>query len=210
MPETTHGERQRRRILAAAVDVASAEGLGPLSIGRLAAETEMSKSGVYAHFGSKEELQLGAVDAASADFERRVLAATAEAEPGLERLRALLEAWILHVERSPYRGGCFFSATSSEFASRSGAVRERLAERTASWLRVLEREARTARRLGEISADPEDLAFRLHAFVQEANWRRQLFDDPAAFDRARRAGRDAIISAPLDTRPTPHEEGALP
>lgn len=185
----SHGERRRRAILDSALDVASAEGLDGLSIGRLAAETGLSKSGLFAHFGSKERLQLAAIDAAAAEFERAVARPPLEAEGGIERLRAMLEAWIGYVEETRFRGGCFFFATSAEYGSRPGPVRERLAEVTGAWLRALEREARTARRLGELPprADPRTLAFRLHAYVQEANWTRELFDDDDAFDRARAA-----------------------
>jgi AcrR family transcriptional regulator len=195
MPRHRHGHRRREQILGAARDLASAEGLEGLSIARLATETGMSKSGVFAHFGSKEALQQAAIDAAAADFEHAVLRPTEQIEPGRARLEALIEAWIRHVEQTPLRGGCFFFATSSEFASRSGAVRATLAERTATWLRLLEREARTAVRTGELDVDPALLSFRLHAYVQEANWMRQLHDDERAFEHARHAAAEAIEAA---------------
>ena len=129
---------------------------------------------MFAHFGSKEELQLAAIEAATREFEQCGSRRPPKMhEPGLERLRALVEAWIRHVETTPRRGGCFFFAVSAEFASQPGPVRDRLAERTRAWLRVLEREARTAVRTGEISGDASALAFRLHAYVQEANWMRR-------------------------------------
>jgi AcrR family transcriptional regulator len=201
MPSASHGARRRERILDTATDLATAEGLAGLSIGRLAGEAGLSKSGVFAHFGSKETLQEAAIAAAVAEFERAVLQPTEEAEPGLERLEALLEAWIRHVEGTPRRGGCFFFATSTEFASRPGPVREALAGCTGRWLRALEREARTAVRTGELSGDPALLAFRLHAYVQEANWIRQLHDDPLAFAKARAAAADAIRTARHPMRP---------
>jgi len=204
MPGRSHGEQRRQRILGAATDLASAEGLDRLSIARLASETGMSKSGVFAHFGSKQRLQAASIEAAAREFEVAVLERTADAEPGLDRLRALIEAWIQHVEDTPRRGGCFFFATSSEFSSRPGPLRDQLADKTGAWLRQLEREARTAVRTREIAADPELLVFRLHAYVQEANWMRQLFDRQAAFGHARRA-----VAATLDeaiTHGAPSEE----
>ncbi len=192
-----HGERRRREILDAAIDLGSAEGLAGLSIGRLAGATGMSKSGLFAHFGSKAELQLAAIDAAVERFEQDVLSPTLEVDPGLARLRGMLERWIAHVEGSDYRGGCFFYATSSEFGSQPGPVRDRLADVTGRWLRGLEREARAAVRQRELRAgtDPARLAFRLHAYVQEANWACQLLDDARAFDHARAAIEETLRDA---------------
>lgn len=193
----TRGGRRRLQILDCAVDLASAVGLSGLSIGRLAREIGSSKTGVYAHFGSKEALQLATILRASLDFERQVLQATREEEPGLVRLRARVAAWLRYVEEIPYRGGCFFAATSSEFTGRPGPVRELLAEKTGSWLRTLEREARIALRQGElrIDVDPAALAFSIHACVQEANWSRELFGADPAFERARTCIDLALASA---------------
>jgi len=181
------GERRRREILAAAADVATAEGLDGLSIGRLAEEVGLSKSGVAAHFASKQDLQLHAVAAAAAGYQRHVVAPPLEAEPGVERVRAMMEAWLGYIERIEYRGGCFFASAGAEFASRPGAVRDVVAEHTAVWIRALEGEIRTATRLAELApeTDPRLLAFQLHALVQEANLRRTLLDDEGAFDDAR-------------------------
>ena len=197
MTAPSHGERIRRRILTAAMDVGSAEGLAGLSLGRLADEIGMSKSGLFAHFGSKEALQLAAIDAAAGEFEAAVLGAAGETEPGLERLRALLGAWIDYVAGLEFRGGCFFFATSAEFGSRPGPVRERLAALNRTWLRELERQARVAVRQRELRSDvpPDQLAFELHALVQEANWAQQLLDDSAAFAKARGAIERALRNA---------------
>ncbi len=186
-PRESHGARRRRQILAAAADLGSAEGLEGLSIGRLAAEVGMSKGGLAAHFDSKEQLQLAALEEAAAAYGRELLGAAGAAEAGLPRLRALMEAWIDFIDRIDYRGGCFFAAAGAEFASRPGAVRERVAHHTRSWTLALEREARTAARLGELrpGSDPRLLSFALHALVQEANLRRHLLDDAGAFDDAR-------------------------
>jgi len=182
-----HGERRRRAILATARDVSTAWGLEGLSIGRLAAEVGMSKSGVAAHFASKQALQLDAVQSAAEGYARHVLDPADALEPGAARVRALLEAWIDYVDGIEYRGGCFFAATGAEFAARPGPVRERVAEYTRTLIRALEREIRTAVRLGELAPDTDirRLAFQLHGIVQEANLRRTLLDDPGAFDDAR-------------------------
>lgn len=187
--DMTRGQQRRSDILAAAVDVASAEGLDGLSIGRLAREIRMSKSGLFAHFGSKQDLQMSALREAAEVFQRDVLAPVLEMDPGVERLQALIAAWVRYVEETEYRGGCFFAATSSEFSGRSGRVRDMIAKLTGHWVAKLETEARTARRLGELATevDPARLAFQLHAFVQEANWARELLRDAGAFAKARAA-----------------------
>src|SRR5829696_9305738 len=110
-----HGERTRQSILEAAVDIASAEGLEGLTIGRLAAELGMSKSGLFAHFGSKEELQISTVRAAAAIFVHRVVRAAEENyEPGIARLKAMLDSWLDYMERGTFAGGCFFAAATVE------------------------------------------------------------------------------------------------
>ena len=202
-PRSTHGERRRREILATALDLGSVEGLEALTIGRLAAATGMSKSGLFAHFGSKQELQLAAVDRAQADFERRVLEPPQRAEPGLARLRGLLGAWLDYVERIEFRGGCFFFQTTSEYGSRSGPVHDRLAQLALAWIRTLRVEASVAVRQRELApgTDPEQLVFGLHAAVQEANWARELLGDARAFERARTAIAAALAAAAAS--PTP-------
>lgn len=198
----SHGERRRREILGTAVDLGSAEGLENLTIGRLAGEAGMSRSGLFAHFGSKQDLQLETVAAAQADFEREVVARGRDAEPGVERLRVLFEAWLAYVEGISFRGGCFFARTTSEFGTREGAVRDLLAELALSWIRELLVEARTAHRLGELrqDVDPEQIVFRLHAFTQEANWARELFGDAKAFERARAAAEETLRDATREGR----------
>lgn len=183
------GATTRDRILSVAVDIASAEGLEGLTIGRLARETGMSKSGLFAHFGSKQELQLAAVDRASAIFIEKVIEPTLGRVAGLPRLYAMQSRWIDYVEDDTFRGGCFFAAASAEFDGRPGPVRERIASLTRYWRELLETEVARARDLGHVDSttDPVLLAFQLHAFLQEANWAYQLFDDQKAFEQARSA-----------------------
>ena len=182
-------EVTRTEILKRAVDIASAEGLEGLSIGRLAAELSMSKTGIFAHFGSKEDLQAATIDAAKDVFVKEVVGLALTVPPGLERLSALLHAWLSYVERSVFRGGCFFAAASAEFDSRPGRIRDKVAELTRAWVVGLEDAVREAQALGQLAAkvDPRQLVFELHAYVQEANWAFKLFDDAAAFARARAA-----------------------
>ena len=195
-PLRTRGERRRDEILARAVDVASVEGLEGLTIGRLANELAMSKSGVFAHFGSKEKLQFAAIDAAVGIFTQQVVAPAMDAEPGLPRVQVMLSAWLDYLAEPVFEGGCFFSATTAEFDGRGGPVRDRLVELTRQWMSALATELRLAQRLGEIvEQDTEQLLFELHAFLQEANWAMQLLGDTEAHARARLA-----ISARLSDR----------
>src|SRR3954471_6014457 len=118
------GERSRSAILHEAARLATVEGLDGLSLGRLADAVGMSKSGLFAHFGSKEELQLATVEAASAIFEELVIGPAGEVTAGLPRLRAYVEGFLDHVEESVFPGGCFFVSAMSELDTRPGPVRD--------------------------------------------------------------------------------------
>ncbi|PYX50867.1 MAG: TetR/AcrR family transcriptional regulator [Acidobacteria bacterium] len=181
--------RTRAEILAVAVDLASAEGLEGLTIGRLAIASHMSKTGIFAHFGSKQQLQLATVGAAKQIFLEQIVKPGLASPRGLPRLKVMLESWLGYVERIVFRGGCFFAAASLEFDSRPGKVRDEIASLTKAWLMALQREIAFARIKKQIktSVVPSQLAFELHAYVQEANWAFKLFDDKSAFLRARRA-----------------------
>ncbi|MCI0488606.1 MAG: TetR/AcrR family transcriptional regulator [Blastocatellia bacterium] len=195
--EMARGEKTRQEILKVAMDIASAEGLEGLTIGRLAQELNMSKSGLFAHFGSKEELQLATIDTARAVFVTEVVEPSFPAERGLARLEAMLEAWLSYVERSVFRGGCFFFAVSAEMDDRPGSVRDLVAELTKAWLDAIEEEIGQAQAAGQLNpkADVALLAFQLHAFVQEANWSFRLHDDQQAFAHARAAIRQCLTMA---------------
>jgi AcrR family transcriptional regulator len=184
-----HGERTRQAILEAAVDIASEEGLEGLTIGRLAAELSMSKSGLFAHFGSKEELQLATVEAAREVFVREVVRPAFEARKGLARLWGLCDVWLEYVRREVFRGGCFFAAAAAEFDGRPGAVRDRVAAIMKEWLGLLGRSVAEAQGEGQLdpAADPAQLAFELNALEMGANWAYQLHGDRQAFARARAA-----------------------
>ena len=194
---TAQASRTRQEILRVAMDIASAEGLEGLSIGRLATELRMSKTGIFAHFGSKEQLQLATVDAAKQVFLEQIVQPALECSRGIPRLRAMLDNWIGYVERIVFRGGCFFAAASAEFDSRPGPVRDEIAALTKAWLVAIEREIAFAQSSKEIrpSVDPAQLSFELHAYVQEANWAFKLFDDKSAFSRARRSIASSMAAA---------------
>ena len=192
----TKGERTRNAILEKAAALATEEGLEPLSIGQLAEATGMSKSGLFAHFGSKEELQLATVDHAAARFVAEVIAPAREAPRGLARVWALCDHMIDYAERQVFPGGCFFAATSFEFDNRPGAVRDRIQEMLASWLSYLEHAVEQAQETGELdaTASAREIAFQLDAFAQAANAQFQLFRDERVFDEARRAVRERLES----------------
>ena len=192
----TKGERTRHAILDAAAALATQEGLEPLSIARLAEATGMSKSGLFAHFGSKEELQLATVDHAAAMFVAEVIAPARAAPRGLARVWALCDRMIDYSERQVFPGGWFFACTSFEFNNRPGPVRDRIEHMLASWLSYLEHAVEQAQQAGEL--DPHlsarEVAFQLDAFAQSSNAQFQLFRDPRVFEEARRATRDRLES----------------
>jgi AcrR family transcriptional regulator len=192
----TKGERTKQAILDVAASLATEEGLEPLSIGRLAQATRMSKSGLFAHFGSKEELQLATVDHAAELFVREVIAPAREAPKGLARVWALCENMIDYAERQVFPGGCFFAAASFEFNRRPGPVRDRIHHMLGTWVSYLEHAEEQAQQTGEILQDlgAKELAFELDAFAQAANARYQLFEDSAVFADARRAIRERLES----------------
>jgi AcrR family transcriptional regulator len=179
---TGKGLRTRAAILERAVDLASVEGLEGLTIGRLAAELEMSKSGLFAHFGSKQELQLAAVEAAAKRFRTAVVEPALEAPDGAPRLRAMAEGYLGHIADGSYSGGCFWAATSAEYDDRPGPVRDAVASALDAWLGELERQARITG-----FAEPERFAFEMYAIVMAANSRFRLSGEEAVFGHARAA-----------------------
>jgi len=194
---TTNGARTRTAILQTAADLASVDGLDGLSIGRLATELAMSKSGLFAHFGSKEELQLATVEEARQRYAREVIEPARAAACGITRLHALCEAFLSYLERAVFPGGCFFASAMAEFDSKApGPVRDLIAQCQDQWMDTLERAARHARQRGELrtGSDPRQLAFELEAALLSANWYYHLFNDATYLDRARRAVRARLAS----------------
>src|SRR5215216_68524 len=188
------GERTRKAILETAVHIASAEGLEGLTIGRLAQQLSMSKSGLFAHFGSKEDLQVATVEAARAIFIHEVIKPAFEAPEGLPRLWKLCDMWLSYVQKGVFRGGCFFAAVAAEFDSRHGPVRDRIAEIMNEWLTALRNTIVEAQNAGHLDKDIEatQLAFEFNSLELGANWAFQLYGDPKAFTRARDAIRERL------------------
>ena len=188
------GERTRAAILRAAASQATTDGLEGLSIGHLAAATGISKSGLYAHFGSKQDLQLATVEAAERILTDQVIQPALAARPGLGQLAAACEAYFSYVERRVFPGGCFFAATALEMGTRPGPVKDRVAAITAGFTALLASFAATAIGQHELPArdDPGRLAFELHAILLGADTKFVLTDDPAVLDLARQAIRHRL------------------
>jgi AcrR family transcriptional regulator len=199
------GERTRQSILERAVDVASLEGLEGLTIGRLADELGMSKSGLFAHFGSKEELQIATVEAASQRYIVEIFAPALQAPRGYPRLLAICNSWLSYLRRGVFPGGCFFAAASFEFDSRPGAVRDFVARLMGDWIGALEKAIRMAQEEGHLDrdVDPEQLAFELNSLFFGANFSYYLRNDTLALEKAERAvlARLEAVRTPAATAP---------
>ena len=194
------GNRTRESILQAAADLASVEGLEGLTIGRLASALDMSKSGLFAHFGSKEELQLATIDAARRRFVEHVVRPSRSLPRGRERLEALINDWLAYFRSEQFDGGCFFHTVKAEFDSRpDNAVREVVMEDVRQFLGLLSREVRKAQEAGDLdpAIEPEQLAFELDAVGSASNQQFQLMQDPMVFDRAATAIRARLDSVSL-------------
>jgi AcrR family transcriptional regulator len=188
MPQTAASTREA--ILDRAVDLASVDGLEGLTIGALAGEMSMSKSGLFRHFGSKEELQLATVEAAGGRFIAEVIEPALAEPPGRERLRAVTHGYVEHLERQIFAGGCFWAASAAEFDDRPGPVHDAIKGAVSAWLGFLADEAREAG-----FEDPDQVAFELQSIAQGANLRFRLLGDSDAFARARIAF-DRVLSDP--------------
>jgi AcrR family transcriptional regulator len=187
-PRRPRGLKTRRAILRKAVNIASLEGLEGLTIGKLASTLRLSKSGLFAHFGSKEDLQCAVVDQARDIFVEKVVLPAAQFR-GLRLLRELCQNWLSYGEGKTFPGGCFFSAASLEFDDRPGPVRDRIVGLMKKWLGNLEHAARDAQSAGEIRKDVDvrQLAFEIQALAMGGNWSSRLFRDQSAFRSAKAA-----------------------
>ena len=190
------GERSRAAILREAARLATVEGLQGLSLARLADAVGMSKSGLFAHFGSKEELQLATIDAASAIFDDLVIEPASEESAGVPRLRAYVELFLDHVQEGVFPGGCFFISAMGELDTHPGPVRDGAMAFSQRWLTLLAHQVAAAQTAGELdrAADPPQIAFELNAYMVLGNLQFVAAADPAALDRVRRAV-DARLSA---------------
>ena len=181
------GEKTRHAILARAMQIASVEGLEGLSIGRLATALGMSKSGLFAHFGSKEELQIKTLRAARRVYSDAAVSPAMTAPEGVARLRALLGAWFEYFAGGTFEGGCLFIASAAEFDNRPGPVRDLVRETMGMWVSLLRDQVAIAVERGELDADPDQLAWELNAIGLGLNWDVQLNGAHDALDRARAA-----------------------
>lgn len=199
------GALTRRAILEHAFSLASQVGLEGLSIGRLAQELELSKSGLFAHFQSKEALQLQVIDFAAENFTRHVALPTLRTGRGEPRVRALLENWLRWPEESGARGGCFFVAASVELDDRPGAPRDRLVQLQREWIDFLAQVARGAVAAGHFrdDLDVEQFAYDLYGTMLVTHQYRRLLGDPRAEQRARAALETLVRDAAAATAAHP-------
>ena len=198
------GERTREAIVREAVSLATLDGLEGLSIGHLAGALEMSKSGVYAHFGSKQELQLATVDGATRIFQAEVIEPALAAAPGLAQLVALCDAFFDHLNRRTFPGGCFFASASLEMGTRPGPVKEQIAAFQGGLSAMTRQFVVTALEQHELPADedPDALTFELTGIILAANTNFVLREDPAVLAMARNVVRRRLGIPTLTTGPT--------
>ncbi|WP_419993303.1 TetR/AcrR family transcriptional regulator [Streptomyces boninensis] len=203
------GNATRRTVLAHTMDIASVEGLEGLSLGRIATELNLSKSGVFALFGSKEELQLATVRAAGSVFNKHVIKPAEQHPPGLARVLAVCGAWSDYSRARVFPGGCFFSGVSIEFDARSGPVHDAVVNAHRWWSDYVAASIRQAQDEGELAPadDPEQLAFEFIAALELAQLYSLLHGDNAAYDRASRAILTRLATAATDPAVLPEQLG---
>jgi AcrR family transcriptional regulator len=187
-PRLSKGQASRATILLTAAKLATTKGLDGLSIGDLAAEVGMSKSGLYAHFKSKEELELATIETAAAVFDSEVLQPAALARAGTERLRALVDAFLSHLDRRVFPGGCFFAAVAAELDTRPGPTRDRVVQVLEQWLSLLRQCILDAQASGEIdpAAEVAQAAFEVQAMLLAGNYQFIMTNDPVRLSQARK------------------------
>ena len=183
------GDTSRRAVMRVAVDLASVNGLEGLSLGSLATASSMSKGGVVALFGTKEQLQLATVAAASEIFIASVIAPALGARGGLERLVVLLDNWLRYSESRVFSGGCFFAAATAELGSRTGPVRDAVAQLIRDWHGFVQGAIERAVAAGDLpeSTDARQLTFEITSLLDGANDMSLLFDSAEPYVQARAA-----------------------
>ncbi|MDF4250400.1 TetR/AcrR family transcriptional regulator [Streptomyces sp. WMMB303] len=204
------GNQTRRLILDRAARIASVEGLEGLSLGRLAKELELSKSGVFTLFGSKEELQLATVEAARTIYTEHVVRPALEAPAGLARIVRLCDRWLAYSEERVFPGGCFFFSVAAEFDARRGRVHDSIVQARTAWAAFVTRTLEEALHRGELTPDTDipQLAFEVMALLEAANADSLLHDEeqPAGvgpYRRARRAILGRLTGAAADPSALP-------
>jgi AcrR family transcriptional regulator len=198
------GERTRQAILSHASRLASAEGLEAVSLQRLAGDLGISKSGLFAHFGSKEELQLATVEEAGRVFTEEVLKPGLKTPAGIGRVWAMCNSFLSYLSRGVFPGGCFFEAALAEFDSKPGRIRDAVVERRSYWVASLARAIREAKPAGDVQAevDAEQVAWELGSLLVGANSSFVQDGGTVGIERARRAIRDRLerIATPSAAR----------
>jgi AcrR family transcriptional regulator len=197
------GEITRQQILDHAVALASKVGLGGMTIGSLAEDLSLSKSGLYAHFQSKEALQIKTLEAGAEKFIDTVVRPALKAPRGEPRLRALFENWSRWPEESSLQGGCLFVQVAAEFDDLSGPVRDMLVRLQRDWLDSLVNAARAAVSEGHFRSDvdPEQFAYELYGVMLMLHHSARLLGDPKAEERARAAFESLLQSRRLTAQP---------
>lgn len=194
------GNQTRQLILKHTVRIASVEGLGGLSLGQLAGELKLSKSGVFALFGSKEELQLATVRAAAKVYVDHVVRPVQELPAGVDRVRRLCDAWLTYSENRIFPGGCFFYSVSAEYDAREGKVHDAVARARLDWVAFVARGIEDARQAGEARDDTDvpQLTFELVSLLEGANAESVLHDDFSCYDKAAKAILNRLRSVATD------------
>jgi AcrR family transcriptional regulator len=183
------GERSHGAILDEAARLATVEGIEGLSIARLADAVGMSKSGLFAHFRSKEELQLATIEVASALFAKEVTEPADAAPSAWERLRRLVDGYLRYLEVETFHGGCFFASALAEMDTQPGPVRDRLVAFLGDWLTRIETAVRDAQAEGALdpAEDAAQITFEIEAVLLLANAQYVVARTPEPIERARRA-----------------------
>jgi AcrR family transcriptional regulator len=191
------GEKTHEVILKTAMDLASVEGLKNLTIGRLADEVGISKSGLYAHFGSKEQLQVETVEAAAHVWQQEVLIPGLDAATALDRLQGVPEAFFSYVERAVFPGGCLFAALLAEFDAQPGPIHDAIENGIRAYLQLLENLAGEARDEGGLrdDVDPGQIAFEIEGALHFANYMYVLTGEREMLERGRAAIRNLVDGA---------------
>lgn len=189
------GQNSRDAILQTAAQLATTKGLRSLSIGELAAHVGMSKSGLYAHFASKEELELATIEAALGIFDREVLQAMRKAAPGLAQLDAMIDGFLSHLDRRVFAGGCFFAAAAMELDTQPSRARDRVLEIQQMWMALLKQCLLDAHAQGEIQqiCDVDQAVFEIEGALVAANLLFVLLNDVASLSRARQGAENVLI-----------------
>ncbi|GKS84091.1 TetR/AcrR family transcriptional regulator [Acidovorax sp. SUPP1855] len=188
------GQQTKAAIVEAALGLATHIGLEGLSIGALADVTGMSKSGVFAHFGSREELQISVIREYHARFEQEVFYPAVSAPRGLPRLRALFGNWMKRTSIE-IDSGCIYISGAVEFDDRTGPVRDALASSVLTWLAAMKRAIDQCKEQGELRGDvnAEQMLFEIHGLILALHYEARFLQTPGSIDRAN-AGFDSILT----------------